>query len=151
MPKKMMKEIVIALLCCLVIALVYGVILYDYSPSSGVIPQQVEAYVPSQEIQNILDEQKDSQSPIVTFDTNSTGDNKGISQDELKNYEKSKIVDPGKSDPFASYGEDSSARTENGDNVTNTGNGSSSTTNQESTNKNGDSSTGTFFEKPGGK
>ena len=42
--KSIIKEIFIILLLCIAIALIFGVVFYDYIPNNKVVPSTVEAY-----------------------------------------------------------------------------------------------------------
>lgn len=95
MAKKVIKEMIIILLLCLAIILVLGLILYEYVPTSKIIPEEVSYTTPSEikeEInkgENVEDEQV-----ILTYSVDST---------DLRNYERINTYVPGKTNPFSSY------------------------------------------------
>lgn len=143
MAKKVIKEMIIILLLCLAIILVLGLILYEYVPTSKIIPEEVSYTTPSEikeEInkgENVEDEQV-----ILTYSVDST---------DLRNYERINTYVPGKTNPFSSYDTSSNQ----GNNTTangsqNSGNGNSNNTNSGSTNSNG-STGGTYLPDKGTK
>ena len=143
MAKKVIKEMIIILLLCLAIILVLGLILYEYVPTSKIIPEEVSYTTPSEikeEInkgENVEDEQV-----ILTYSVDST---------DLRNYERINTYVPGKTDPFSSYDTSSNQ----GNNTTangsqNSGNGNSNNTNSGNTNSNG-STGGTYLPDKGTK
>ena len=143
MAKKVIKEKIIIMLLCLAIILVLGLILYEYVPTSKIIPEEVSYTTPSEikeEInkgENVEDEQV-----ILTYSVDST---------DLRNYERINTYVPGKTNPFSSYDTSSNQ----GNNTTangsqNSGNGNSNNTNSGSTNSNG-STGGTYLPDKGTK
>ncbi len=143
MAKKVIKEMIIILLLCLAIILVLGLILYEYVPTSKIIPEEVSYTTPSEikeEInkgENVEDEQV-----ILTYSVDST---------DLRNYERINTYVPGKTNPFSSYDTSSNQ----GNNTTangsqNSGNGNSNNTNSGNTNSNG-STGGTYLPDKGTK
>lgn len=118
MFKSIIKEVIIVLLLLLAIVLVLGIFLYDYMPTSKIVPT-IETYQVPENIKNELEESinENEVQTIVTYE---------IDQSDLKNYEKGKDYIKGKANPFESY----SSQTTNNSSKNNTVN-----TNQES-NKN---------------
>ena len=139
MGKIIAREIAITLLFCITVALVLGVILYDYSPNNKVVPRRVEAYVAPDNIKQEIEstDNPEDQQVVISYEIDDT---------DLSVYEKSKIVDPGKSNPFADYTVPE-VNTNPSQDETNLG---GTETGDGNTNSEG-SSTGTLFEKPGMK
>lgn len=108
MVKNIIKEIIIMLLLCLAIILILGILLYEYVPSSKIIPEQV-SYITPEDVKEELSktENVDSENPVLTYSIDST---------TLNNYQKINTYVPGKSDPFASYDSTQSSGTENNQN-----------------------------------
>lgn len=120
MAKTIIKEIIIALLLCLAIILILGVLLYGYVPTNKVIPEKVSYTTPS----NIKEELSqvngiDESEVILTYEVDST---------DLNNYQKIKDYKPGKPNPFSSY------ETENVQSNTTSANGTTGTTTNSTTN-----------------
>ena len=94
MVKSFIKEFIIILVLLLAIVLVLGIFLYDYIPTSKVIPK-VEAYeAPNsikQELQEAIEDSEKDTTQIV-YEIDGT---------DLKNYEKSKDYQKGKVNPFS--------------------------------------------------
>lgn len=118
MFKNILKEVIIILLLLLAIVLILGIFLYDYIPTSKIVPT-IETYQVPENIKNELEENinENEVQTIVTYE---------IDQSDLKNYEKGKDYIKGKANPFESY----SSQTTNNSSQSNTVN-----TNKES-NKN---------------
>lgn len=121
MAKSIIKELIIVLLLLLAILLVLGIFLYDYIPTSKIVPK-VEAYqVPNnikQELENsVSEEEKTTQ---IVYEIDGT---------DLKNYEKSKDYQKGKVNPFSQTTTENSVNTNDGGSGTtanNTNNNSNS-------------------------
>ena len=95
MTKSIFKEIIIALLLCLAIILVLGVILYEYVPISKTIPSEVAYTTPEEVRQELIAAGDVDESEIVmTYEVNS---------DDLNNYRRVQDYKPGKANPFSSY------------------------------------------------
>lgn len=92
---KAIKEIIIMLLICLITMLIFAIALYKYVPNRKIIPEVV-AYVATEEIQDLLNDNIDTKSEednvILTYEVTSS---------DLKNYQSTNIYVPGKSNPFA--------------------------------------------------
>ena len=128
MIKTVLKETGIVLLLLVAIALILGIIFYDYIPSGKTIPAKVEKYAFPDEIQEELnDSMKNLEQNIVrTY---------YIDSQDLSLYESTKEYDKGKANPFAITTTEANAT-----NTTNTNKtGSNTTTNtntiQDGTNK----------------
>ncbi len=95
MSKKIIKEIIIALLLCLAIILLLGILLYDYVPMTKTIPNPVSYSTPDSVKQELADSEKlDESKVIMTYEVDST---------DLNNYKKIQDYKPGKANPFSSY------------------------------------------------
>lgn len=133
MAKSIIKELIIVLLLLLAILLVLGIFLYDYIPTSKIVPK-VEAYqVPNnikQELENSVNEEEEKTTQIV-YEIDGT---------DLKNYEKSKDYQKGKVNPFSQTTTENTVNTNNG--------GSSTTANNTNNNSN---SVGNYLPNTGTK
>ena len=121
---KVIKEIIIMLLICLVLMLLFAILFYEYIPSRKVVAE-ITTYQANDETQQLLSDTIDSQKnekPIYTYEVTSS---------ELKGFEKTNEYVPGKANPFASVTEG----TEDPNSVTNnTTNSNNSNTTNEHTN-----------------
>lgn len=145
MAKTIIKEIIIALLLCLAIILILGVLLYGYVPTNKVIPEKVSYTTPS----NVKEELSqvngvDESEVILTYEVDST---------DLNNYQKIKDYKPGKANPFSSYETENTQSNTTAGNTTSanstTGATTNSTTNSSSgnTTNNDNTNTGYFQDK----
>lgn len=92
--KSIMKEIIIVLLLLLAIILVLGVFLYDYIPTSKIVPKIEQYQVPNnikEELEKNVNDIQDGQAQII-YEIDGT---------DLKNAEKSKDYQKGKVNPFS--------------------------------------------------
>ncbi len=92
--KSIIKEIIIVLLLLLAIILVLGVFLYDYIPTSKIVPKIEQYQVPNnikEELEKNINDIQENQAQIV-YEIDGT---------DLKNYEKSKDYQKGKVNPFS--------------------------------------------------
>ncbi len=129
MAKNIIKEIIIALLLCLVIMLLLGILLYQYVPMTKTIPNTVSYSTPEnikEELANSKD--IDENQIIMTYEVDSM---------DLNNYTSTQNYKPGKANPFSSYETTQSTET-NGTNTTTansqTGESKNSTENSEKSN-----------------
>ena len=129
MAGKVLKEVGIALLLCLAIILVLGVLLYEYVPNNKVLPEKV-AYVTPENVKEEINKSEgvDETSVVMTYQ---------IDANDLNNYKRINNYVPGKPNPFSSYKSSTGSQTSDGGNGTSTGNGSS-TGNGTTTQKNPD-------------
>lgn len=132
MAKTIIKEIIIALLLCLAIILILGVLLYGYVPTNKVIPEKVSYTTPS----NIKEELSqvrgvDESEVILTYEVDST---------DLNNYQKIKDYKPGKPNPFSSYETENTQSNTTAGNTT-SANGTTGTTTNSTTNSSSGSTT----------
>lgn len=96
MLKSLIKEICIMILLCLAIALVFGILFYDYIPISKTIPNKV-AYTVSEEVQKELDEDVEAheiKTQTITYI---------VSSSDLNEYQRNSVYQPGNPDPFQAY------------------------------------------------
>lgn len=142
--KKIIKEIIIILLLLCAIALILGILLYDYIPINKVVPE-IEKYQTSASVKNEIQEVIDTENSdvVVTYEMDSS---------DLQSFERTKEYDKGKANPFSTYVE----QPENPSNNTNTNNTNTNNTNNNNTNGTGNStnnngSNSTFFNDTGTK
>lgn len=116
MVKKISKEIVIIILLLVAIVLVLGVFLYDYIPTSKIVPK-IEPYEVAESVKKELSEEvsDDQGQTVITYEVDDT---------DLTMYEKGKDYQKGKANPFG----DSTTNTTNSTNTTNTTNTAGNTT-----------------------
>lgn len=124
--KSVIKEIAIMLLLLAAIVLGLGVLLYDYIPSSKVVPTVLEYKTPA----NIKEElaetiTNNTEEVLITYEVDSK---------DLKVYEKTKDYNAGNPNPFSYYTTQTNTNNSNNNNINNTNTGSNTTNN------------GTFFE-----
>lgn len=133
MVKSLIKELIIVLLLLLAIILVLGVFLYDYIPTTKVVPK-VEQYQRTDNVQKELSSQDETNEDFygssMVYEIDGT---------DLKNYEKAKDYQKGKVNPFS---EDA---TKNTTNTTNNNISSNNTTNKNT------NSTGNYLPNTGTK
>ena len=117
MIQTIIKETGIVILLLAVIALIIGILFYDYIPNNKTVPAKVEAYAFPADVQEELSESlKDEEQNIVrTY---------YIDSDELSLYESTNDYDKGKVNPFSQV-----TTTATGDNTTSNNNTNSSSTN----------------------
>ncbi len=95
MAKSIIKEAGIVILLLLAVALILGIIFYEYIPSNKTIPVEIKEYALSEDIENELKESIIEGQNIVTT--------LYISDDDLYRYESTNNYDKGKANPFADY------------------------------------------------
>lgn len=132
MVKSVFKEVSIMILICLAIALVLGVIFYDYIPNNKVLPSKIAYETPKNVKQEIEVEITEYEKENVVYE---------ITDSDLNLYRSTKSYVPGKADPFADLSN------EVADPANEIAGGGSTATN---TTKNPDA-TGTFFKDSGTK
>ncbi len=150
MAKSIIKEIIIALLLCLAIVLVLGILLYEYVPITKTIPNEVSYTTPENVKEELLSSSDvDDSQIIMTYEINS---------DDLSNYRRVQDYKPGKANPFSSYETTGENTTESGSSTggsTSSGSSSSgtstSTGNSSTSNDDSSSSGGQFFQNTGTK
>lgn len=95
MTKIIIKEAGIVILLLISIALILGIVFYDYIPSSKTVPIKKEAYALPEDIKEELNESITlGQNIIKTYYVDST---------DLNAYESSNEYDKGKANPFGDY------------------------------------------------
>ncbi|MBQ2917324.1 MAG: hypothetical protein IJE59_04045 [Clostridia bacterium] len=105
MIKTIIKEAGIVLLLLIAVALILGIIFYEYIPSNKTVPIKVEEYALSEDIKNELKESvSEGQNIIKTF---------YIDSSDLELYEATKDYNKGKPDPFADYTANEASNTNN--------------------------------------
>lgn len=92
---RIIKEIIIMLLVCLVAMLGFAVFLYKYIPSKKIVPE-LKQYEATEQVQDLLadniDSRADDEKVLLTYE---------VTKGELSGYQKSNDYIPGKSNPFA--------------------------------------------------
>lgn len=150
MIKSILEEIIIALLLCLVIIVVLGIMLYEYVPIAKTLPTPVE-YKTSEKIKEQLQEADvlDESQVIMTYEVNAS---------DLNNYKRIQNYQPGKSNPFAAEVKTSGttggnqSSTSGGSTSSSSGSNSGTNTNTSNNNTNSESQTGgQFFQNTGTK
>lgn len=118
---KAIKEIILALLVCLVGILLFAVVLYKFLPSRKVVPEVVQ-YTATEEVKELLADKIDEEEDkiILTYEVTSR---------DLNTYEANDDYVPGKANPFAAVVEE----VEPTDSNTNSGNNTNSSSNSNST------------------
>lgn len=132
MAKTVIKEIFIFLLLLLVIALVLGIMFYDYIPNNKTVPTALKPYELTTEEQEELDETMTSSSEniVKTY---------YIDSSDLSAYASTKNYNKGKVNPFEDYTQESTTNTTGNTNTnantnTNTGTKNTKTTENKTTN-----------------
>ena len=115
---KVIKEIIIMLLICLISMLILAVALYDYIPNRKVVAE-VSTYTTSQEIETQLADDIDSEEKevVLTYE---------VTSQDLSSYEVKNEYIPGKSNPFAAATETVDGNSE--ENTASSGNNTESNT-----------------------
>lgn len=138
--KNIIKQVIIVLLSCVVIALVLGLVFYKYMPSNTMVPAKVEAYTTPENIASEIEEESEEQK----YETTNTL--LEVTDSDLNKYKSSGSYNPGKSNPFS---EDTSdiGNSESTD-ATQT-DSSSSTTDSGKSKDNENSSTDNYYQNAG--
>lgn len=142
MVKTIIKELIIILLILIAIILGLGVLLYDYIPSTKIVPTVLQ-YETQENITQELSEKitNETEEVIITYEVDSK---------DLNIYEKLKDYNAGNPNPFSYF-----PTNVDDDNNTNTTNNSSNNTNNKNTNNNSNAdnntNNGTFFKDTGTK
>ena len=106
MTKQVTKQILIILLACIAIVLILALIFYQYIPSNKIVPAKVQAYTTPESIKSEIEDSLNEQSVMAQSELYE------ITDSDLENYKSNKSYNPGKSDPFASYTEESDSSEE---------------------------------------
>ena len=136
---KIIKEIIIMLLICLITMLIFAILLYDYVPNRKVVAE-VTQYTTSPETQNLLADNIDSgeNEVVLTYE---------VTSKDLSSYEISNEYVPGKANPFEATSSGSTSGEAN-DNTTNTTTNSNTITNTNNDENEDTSSSNTTEEEP---
>ncbi len=135
---KAIKEIILALLVCLVGILLFAVILYKFLPSRKVVAEVV-TYSTSAEVKELLADTVDEEEDQVVLKYE-------VTNKDLSNYESSNDYVPGKVNPFAEVADDEE-KTDDENN--NNSNGNNSNSNNSTSNDNNSDSE--YIRNPGTK
>ena len=130
---KVVKEIIILLLVCLVTMLLLAVIFYNYLPARKIIPE-VATYKASDTVTELLADNIDNtdNDVLLTYE----GGEYEVTKSDLKNYESVKKYVPGKSNPFAKVATDDNSNTSsNGSGTATKGNATNDNSNNTKDNK----------------
>ena len=114
---KVIKEIIIMLVICLLTMLVLAIALYRYIPNRKAVPEVV-TYTASEDVQDLLED---------NIDTKSDQDNVILTSSDLSGYQSTNTYVPGKSNPFAPAS--SSVSTDGGSDNNNSGDNNGNTEN----------------------
>lgn len=134
--KKIIKEIIIMLLVCLISMLIFAIALYDFIPNRKTVAE-ITNYEASETVQVLLEDNIDSSNTsevILSYE---------VTNSDLNNYQYTNEYVPGKANPFAAA---SSSVTGEGSE----GSGNSSNNNNGSTG-NGNSGNSGYFKDTGTK
>lgn len=96
MIKTIVKETGIVILLLIAVALILGILFYEYIPTSKIVPVKVQAYTLPEDVQKELKETMSSseQNIVRTYYIDST---------DLSLYESTNDYDKGKQNPFQDY------------------------------------------------
>ena len=120
--KNIIKQVIIVLLSCVVIALVLGLVFYKYMPSNTMVPAKVEAYTTPENIASDIEEESEEQK----YETTNTL--LEVTDSDLTKYKSTGSYNPGKSDPFAeSTSDDNSVSDDTSESTQTSDNGNSET------------------------
>lgn len=132
MIKSIIKEVCIIILLIIAIVLILGIVFYDYNPTNKKVPNEAEAYVLSEEMQEELNE------TIKATETQNIVKVYQVDKSDLTGYEKSKDYDKGKRNPFEKMptevdntNSNNANSNSNNSGISNNNSNSSSNTNQE--------------------
>lgn len=125
---KVIKEIIIMLVICLLTMLVLAIALYRYIPNRKAVPEVV-TYTASEDVQDLLEDNIDTKSDqdnvILTYE---------VTASDLSGYQSTNTYVPGKSNPFAPAS--SSASTDGGSDSNNSSDNNGSSNNNNGTSQN---------------
>ena len=143
---KVIKEIMIMLLVCLVGMLLFAVIFYEFIPNKKDVPE-ISRYSPSEQVQSLKADDIDTRDDQVVLTYK-------VTSSDLTNYKVTKEYVPGKANPFAPVSEDpeTNATTNSTGNTSSTNSTSNTTSGNTSTNSTStNTSTGRLIEDEGTK
>lgn len=152
---KFVKEIIIMLVICLVGLLLFAVIFYEYIPSRKIVAE-VSSYEVSSEIEELLEDDIDSEDSEVLAIYEE--DNYNVTTSDLNSYQATEDYVAGKSNPFATVADDeeeteeeSSSSTSSSTSSSETSSSSSSSTSTSSTSSETTSTTSEYSKSTGTK
>lgn len=120
MAKNIIKETVIVLLILLVLALILGILFYDYIPINKTVPIKVEAYKISNELEEELGKEVlEADDTIVKTYT--------VDSADLELYQRENDYDIGKNNPFSTVGTETTTTITDKNDTNNNGQSSSNT------------------------
>lgn len=128
MVKSVFKEIAIVLLLIVIVILLFGILFYNYIPSTKTIPSKVQEYALEDTVKQELDKELNnlnSEEIVKTYRLDST---------DIEHYEKTNEYNKGKVNPFDEYSTGTNNTT--GENNTNTENNSGNNTTNNSSKDN---------------
>lgn len=136
---KIIKEIIIMLLVCLVGMLLFSVIFYEYIPNRKIVPE-VTQYSASDKIKEQMadDIDKKDDQIVKTFEVTSS---------DLNNFKVTKDYVAGKANPFAAVASDAESNATTSKSSSNNNSSSSSSSNSSSGSKNTNETTDTDDEE----
>jgi len=124
---KVIKEIMIMLLVCLLGMLIFAVAFYEFIPNRKAVPEVV-SYEATEKVKALMADDIDQRDDQVVL-------NYKVTSSDLNNYKVTKDYVPGKANPFAPVSKDPETRatTSNSGNSGNSGNGNSGSTQETNT------------------
>ena len=136
---KIIKEIIIMLLVCLVGMLLFSVVFYEYIPNRKIVPE-VTQYSASDKIKEQMadDIDKKDDQIVKTFEVTSS---------DLNNFKVTKDYVAGKANPFAAVASDAESNATTSKSSSNNNSSSSSSSNSSSGSKNTNETTDTDDEE----
>ena len=108
MGKRVFKQIIVISLTIITVCLAFAIILYKYIPTNKVIPAKVTEYSTPESVEAEIKESTTEQ------EFSSKNETYEITDSDLSLFQSNKSYNPGKSDPFKEYKEET-------DNVTSSG------------------------------
>lgn len=131
MTKQITKQILIILLACIAIVLILALIFYQYIPSNKIVPAKVQAYSTPESIKSEIEDSLNNQTLM--------GENElyEITDSDLDQYKSNRSYNPGKSDPFENYVEESEGSEETSSTTPQNKNASSSAQEKGNSNSSG--------------
>lgn len=141
MVKSIIKEICIMILLCVAIALILGILFYDYIPTNKIIPSK-EAYYTPNEVKAEIDEQiTEIEKTEISYE---------VTDADLNVYKQTSSYRPGKPDPFSLIDTQNNVTGNTSGNTGTQGNNNNENNKgQDNTTKPNENSTGTFFNDEG--
>lgn len=134
MTKTIIKEAGIVILLLISVALVLGIVFYDYIPNSKTVPAKTKPYALPEDIKEELGESVTAgQNTVITYYLDDT---------DLNAYESNKEYQKGKPNPFGDSTSDSRI-------TSNTINNSSSSNQAKNNTTQGNTNSETYFNTPG--